>query len=845
LSVSTKTIEQEHIGEKGVGFKSVFGASNEPMLISHAWKFHFHVPGLDAMSYITPLWITDKDLPKCISKQISTFPQYTHLYLPLKFQAHTSEANSFLDQVIKAVDPCILLNMRQLKKLEIVDERQKKVTIIEKQFIGSTKLEEQSSVTFEDFTFLHLSGSVIRLHTSTGYSTFRVYTCYINVTNYIEQGRPSKTRLTIGFPCENDYELTSTVYKGLPVCDLGFNFLFNADFQLVKNRENVQENVPFNTFLRTHLSALFVYLLLNDIDLRKDFNRYCPLFNINQGKHSSWWLLMIDYIKTFVNKYLPILLNIPTDKNIRYINRDLALLASNEQLCQCANIYVIDPENSFSTLKRLKSFQIQAVSIIDVLECFPRREEISINTFRQQFRLWTQQQDQQWWSQFFHHLSQMMTSEISLKLLQIPIFLLQNDGQRQYLPINNNTQLLLFISNDPKLRMWKKQITLLQYSSESEKIALAKMNQIQFLTEKRMIEIIRQHHLQLAASSSQLTDPDVDLILEIWKDLSYLKSHIDNINNSSQFLVPAIGTPKLTPIQNAMSPTIFGIDIRKFIHPTALIIDGPYNNVHQYQLLEILEWEHFLLEMHCQKASIVLPLNYSIKELPLLPVSTIFNDEKCAHLGELILSYQRDDTKHCLRQFPIVDNSKDKQQISPVSATFDETIVINLPTLPRITIPHYCRALAKSLDICVEYDLRTCANILQLLSDEKNTNTDLYVKWLGHLQLYVLQQHIDLNRTSLLSSCRLYFPEQNNFYSLNEVFIISNSEEYSNAISIISKYLKLQLISPLINQTYWQFKDLFHLLNCKSISTITFVLHLISQVMTKITSLLGVIVLQL
>ncbi|CAF4601271.1 unnamed protein product, partial [Rotaria sp. Silwood2] len=364
LAVSTKTVEQDHIGEKGVGFKSVFGASNEPMLISHAWKFRFHVPGLDAMSYITPLWITDKDLPECISKQISTYPQYTHLYLPLKFQAHTPEANSFLDQVIKAVDPCILLNMHQLKKLEIVVERQKKVTIIEKQIIGPTKLEKQSSVTFEDFTFLNLSGSVIRLHTSTGYSTFRVYMCYINVANYIEQERPPKARLTIGFPCEKDYELASTVYKGLPVCDLGFNFSFNADFQLVTNRENVRENVPFNTFIRTHLSALFVYLLLNDIDLRKDFNRYCPLFNIYQGKHSSWWLLMIDYIKKFINKYLPLLLDIPTDKNMRYLNRDLALLVSNEQLCQCANIYVIDPENSFTTLERLKSFQIQPVSII-------------------------------------------------------------------------------------------------------------------------------------------------------------------------------------------------------------------------------------------------------------------------------------------------------------------------------------------------------------------------------------------------------------------------------------------------------------------------------------------------
>ncbi|CAF4851698.1 unnamed protein product, partial [Rotaria sp. Silwood2] len=219
LAVSTKTIEQDHIGEKGVDFKSVFGASNEPMLISHTWKLCFHVPGLDAMSYITPLWITDKDL----------------------LESHTAEANSFLDQVIKAVDPCILLNMRQLKKLEIVDERQKKVTIIEKQIIGPTKLEEQSSVIFEDFTFLNLSGSAIRLHTSTGYSTFRVYMCYINVANYIEQERPPKTRITIGFPCEKDYELARTVYQGLPVCDLGFNFLCNADFQLVTNRENVRE----------------------------------------------------------------------------------------------------------------------------------------------------------------------------------------------------------------------------------------------------------------------------------------------------------------------------------------------------------------------------------------------------------------------------------------------------------------------------------------------------------------------------------------------------------------------------------------------------------------------------
>ncbi|CAF3386954.1 unnamed protein product [Rotaria sp. Silwood1] len=821
LAVSTKTIEQEHIGEKGVGFKSVFAASNRPILISQAWKFCFHVSGLDAMSYITPLWITDQDIPDCISNQISTYAQHTHLYLPLKLQAHTPEANMFLDQVIKAADPCILLHMRHLKKLEIIDKRQNKVTIIEKEIIGPTKLEEQSNVTFEDFTFLNLAGSIIQLNTLTGYNTFRVYTCYIDVPNSIEQRRTSKTRLIIAFPCEINYDLTSTVYAGLPVCDLGFNFLFNADFQLVTNRENVRENVLFNTLIRNHLSALFVYLLLNDIDLRKDMNRYCPSLNTHQGKYSSWWLVMIDNINELITKYLSVLFEIQTGKTIRYFNKDLALLVSNEQLYNCADIHVIDTDHTFLTSEQLKSFQIQTVSIIDILNCFPHRQETLENKYRQQFELWTQRQDEQWWSLLFHHLAQMMTSEISHKILKAPIFLLQNDPQRQYLPISDNTHLLLFISDNPQFRMWKKQLTLLRYSSKSERTALLKSNHVQLLTEERMIEIIRQNHLQLAISSL-VNISIVQLIEEIWEDLFYLKCHLNKLDKSTPFLVPVFGTSTLIPIQNAILPTILGIDIRSFIHPTnSSIIAFPYHHVHHSQLFNILQWEHFLLEMNCQRASIYLPINYSIIKLPFLPTLTMFTDEKCVQLAELILSYQKENTKDCLRQFPIVDDSKSVQQISPISATFDEMIVQDLPSLPRITIPSYCRVLAKNLGICVEYDLRTCVNILQLLSNEKNTNVDLYIKWLSHFQLYVRQQHIESNIKTLLLSCQLYLPDQKNSYLLKDLLIVSNNEEQHDSLLLISKYLKLQLISPLNNQIYWQFKDLFHVLGCISTSTIT------------------------
>ena len=332
-----------------------------------------------------------------------------------------------------------------------------------------------------------------------------------------------------------------------------------------------------------------------------------------------------------------------------------------------------------------------------------------------------------------------------------------------------------------------------------------------------MIEIILQNHLQLALSSLT-TNADVQLIKEIWEDLFYLKSRLDKLDKSTPFLIPVNGISNLATIQNSILPTILGIDIQSFMHSTTLPI---IRRLDHHQLLGNLQWEYFLLKMNCQKPSIRLSPNYTIAELSLLPTFIMFTDEKCAQFGELILSAHTDETIDCLRRFPIVDNTKIEQQISPVSATFDETIVHDFSSLPRITVPSHCRALAIKLGVCVEYDLRTCVTILQLLSNEKNTNIDLYIQWLGHLQLYVRQQHAEFNSKELLSSCQLYLPDQQKFYSLKDLLVISNDDEHRNGILLVSKYLKLQIISPSINQVYWQFKDLFRLLNCTCAINIT------------------------
>jgi hypothetical protein len=816
LAVTTKTGEQKHIGEKGVGFKSVFAASNQPMLISHAWKFRFQVPGPDAMSYITPLWIHDEDIPHCISKQISVNHQHTHLYLPLKLAAHTSPAEQFLDDVSKAVDPCILLNMRHLENLEIVDQREDKPIMIKKEPIGSTKLETRAIVIFEDLTFLDLNGSMIKLCTPKGDRTFRVYRCQIDVPSTIEQRQNPRTSLSLAFPCEYDYDLNATVYTGLPVCDLGFNFMFNAEFHLVTSRENVRENVPFNSYLRDHLAVLFVYLLLNDTDLKKDISRYCPSSNIHQVKHLSWWLTMIDCINQLIKKYLSVLFDIRTGKALRYLNPNLVCLMSKEQLYNYANIQVIDSNDEFFTADRLKSLQIQTLSITDVLECFPNRDD-QTNEFQQ----WAQKLDERWWSQFFHHLSGGMTSNMSKLILKKPIFILQDNDQRCHLPTITENSSLLYINDDPSIRIWKQRLTLLRYASLAEKATLLHSKQVQLLTEKSLIDIIQNNHLQLSVSS-MVTSVDKNLLEEIWKDLSYLQSRIDKLDDSKPLLVPIQGSSRLTLIQNTTLPTIFGLDIRPYIVSTPVtFVQFPYYNVDSNPLINHLQWEYFLLKMHCKPPSINLPHNYTIARLPFLPLFTMFIHEKSASLGEFILSVQPENTQEALQQFPIVAQVNSEDQIRPISTTFDQFIIADLPLLPRIHVPPYCRSLAMKMGVRAEYDLITCVTILQYLSDEKITDVDLYIEWLGRLQLKVRQKNQTIDKKSFRSTCQLYLPDQQRFCSLKNLLVMSEiNDQHREGILLVCKYLKLQLVSSTSNQTYWQFKDLFRILDCQCTVTI-------------------------
>ena len=496
---------------------------------------------------------------------------------------------------------------------------------------------------------------------------------------------------------------------------------------------------------------------------------------------------------------------------------------SNEQLYDYANIRVINSDAGFLTAEWLESFEIRSVSIEDVLDCFPNETTLA-NESRQKFRRWTEKKDEQWWSHFFYHIAQSMTPKLFIKMLQKPIFLLKKDQPRQYSPTRN-----LLISDDPSFQIWKRQLTLLQYASELEKTALLNSNHVQILKEELMIETIRLHHLELANSPS-IINADNDLIEEIWKDLLYLKSHLDKVSRSTPFLIPITETSSLALLQTVILPTIFGVDIRPYLRPgTSSTIYFPYVGEYGQSLIANLQWEHFFLEMGCQRPLLNLPSDGDVTDSQRLPLFAIFANEEYVRLGQLILSAHSDDTKHDLRRFPIVASLSTDTSINSVSATFDEKIVHDVPLLPRIAVPFYARALAIDLGVHVEYDHYACVTILQLLSMEKNTDVDLFVEWLDHLRLYIRQQHGGIDLENLLPSFQLYLPDQKEFYSLKDVLVISSSEKDRHGISLVSKYLKLQIISPSNNEIYWKFKDLFRLFRCTCTITIDHIYDTIYQ----------------
>ena len=242
-----------YIGEKGIGFKSVFKISPSPKIISNNFQFEFRHSDSDDLGYIVPYWLPT--IPDGID------PQVTTIILPLR-----EDARDQLD-LFETIDPTLILFLRKLQRIEIVDNTRDTFKTV-------TKSEDSGLVTLE----------------CQGQSQcWRIIRLTLNVPlevaeQDIRRQGVSNTEVVLAFPVSEmghptsiRKEPTSDIFAFLPVKKCGFSFVIQANFLLTSDREDILQDSQWNRWLLSNIpDAMFKALeeFKRDEDLKLTFFKY-------------------------------------------------------------------------------------------------------------------------------------------------------------------------------------------------------------------------------------------------------------------------------------------------------------------------------------------------------------------------------------------------------------------------------------------------------------------------------------------------------------------------------------------------------------------------------------------
>ncbi len=247
IGKTTKNKLQGYIGEKGIGFKSVFRITTIPHIFSNGYQFCF--PEKDektSLGYIVPRWI--KDIPHGID------PKQTTIILPLNKPDFGYER---IEGMLQDIEPETILFLSKLKEIQIRTDSGDDLTILK---------DDKKSPR------IHLLIEGIKQGKS--YSDVREFLLFNQSVDRPPDVRHekrigiNKRDVTVAFPADNNKDSMGKIFAYLPVrSDTGFPFLVNADFILPSSREDIQD-VSWNRWLMKCLANL----LANKLPLLKEKN---------------------------------------------------------------------------------------------------------------------------------------------------------------------------------------------------------------------------------------------------------------------------------------------------------------------------------------------------------------------------------------------------------------------------------------------------------------------------------------------------------------------------------------------------------------------------------------------
>lgn len=256
---STKAKKAGFIGEKGIGFKSVFQVSNTPEIHSNGFHFRFDMSDPEQhLGYIVPNWV---------SPDPSLAADGTTIVLPAK------KGEEFSASVLSELDPRLLLFLRKLRQINLrmpdeeismrcVDDDGMVILEATRLVAGAPQMDQR--------------GRFLRVATA------------VAMDSVPDDKRPlvNESELILAFPISDAGKALAApdcaTFAFLPIRNFGFRFCVQADFLLSSAREDIQAARPWNGALRDGIAAAFVASLeqfRTRPALAKTFLHYLPREN--------------------------------------------------------------------------------------------------------------------------------------------------------------------------------------------------------------------------------------------------------------------------------------------------------------------------------------------------------------------------------------------------------------------------------------------------------------------------------------------------------------------------------------------------------------------------------------
>ncbi|XP_077594792.1 uncharacterized protein LOC144211423 isoform X2 [Stigmatopora nigra] len=233
-----------YIGQKGIGFKSVFKVTDRPEIHSNGFHLFFD-KNCGPMGYILPHWKDDERQNLLLNDQFLHSGCTTKLRLPLRSESRQTQ-NLFHD-----VHPSLLLFLHRLRSITIQNQA------------------ENRHVTMKRKDLAH---NVIEVEHSDGTERWLVIKKPLQPKKLSENVDSTELALAFQLSCVNSESdiagqpQKQPVFAYLPLRSFGFRFIVQGDFEIPSSREDVDRDSPWNQWLRAEIPQLFLQAMNVFID---------------------------------------------------------------------------------------------------------------------------------------------------------------------------------------------------------------------------------------------------------------------------------------------------------------------------------------------------------------------------------------------------------------------------------------------------------------------------------------------------------------------------------------------------------------------------------------------------